>query len=74
MVKENDAMNQQISRREYLAASALQALIAKVGDAWDSDGLFEIESMESTHSVADWNQVARQSVVLADLLMGELDG
>jgi len=63
-----------VSRRDYFAVSALRALIEKNGKAWDSDGLFDFDSMENTHSVVDWEDVIMMAIDLADRMIGELDG
>jgi hypothetical protein len=62
----------QVTRRDYLAASALQALIEKHGQAWDGDGLFDFDSMGDTHSVVDWEDVIIMAIDLADRMIGEL--
>ena len=63
-----------VSRRDYFAVSVLQALIEKNGKAWDTDGLFDFDSMEDTHSVVDWEDVIIMAIDLADRMIGELDG
>lgn len=63
-----------VSRRDYFAVSVLQALIEKNGRAWDTDGLFDFESPDNTHSVVDWEDVIIMAIDLADRMIGELDG
>ena len=67
-------MMDQVSRRDYFAAHALEALIVKNGQAWDSDGLFDSNRMGETNSVADWEDVIIMAIDLADRMIGELDG
>ena len=67
-------MMDQVSRRDYFAAHALEALIGKNGQAWDSDGLFDFNRMGETNSVADWEDVIIMAIDLADRMIGELDG
>lgn len=63
-----------VSRRDYFTVSVLQALIEKNGKAWDTDGLFDFDSLENTHSVVDWEDVIIMAIDLADRMIGELDG
>ena len=67
-------MMDQVSRRDYFAAHALEALIGKGGQAWDSDGLFDSNRMGETNSVADWEDVIIMAIDLADRMIVELDG
>lgn len=67
-------MMDQVSRRDYFAAHALDALIGKNGQAWDTDGLFDFDCMGETHSMVDWEDVIIMAIDLADQMIGELDG
>lgn len=55
-------MEQVVSRRDYFAVSALQALIEKNGKAWDTDGLFDCQTKreERDHEMVTLPSECRQ--------------
>ena len=63
----------EVSRRDYFAAAALQALIGKRGHSWNEEGLIVYDTMDCSHTAATWEEVVSQSVTLAYMMIEELE-